>query len=62
MTTMPHEEPAVRHGPSWVDARDLSTLITSAALAALYFVDRRRRSRAKAAEPAIPSSTAGPAN
>lgn len=40
----------------------ISSLITSAALAAVYFVDRRRRRRAKTAEPVIPSSTAGPAN
>ena len=39
----------------------ISSLITSAALAAVYFVDRRRR-RANTAEPVIPSSTAGPAN
>ena len=43
----------------------ISSLITSAALAAIYFVDRRRRRGAEAAEPAdvsseaaIPSSTA----
>ena len=35
----------------------ISSLITSAALAAVYFVDRRRRR--KTAEPVIPSSTAG---
>lgn len=40
----------------------ISSLITSAALAAIYFVDRRRRTRAKAAEPPISSSTADPAN
>ena len=38
----------------------ISTLITSAALAAIYVVDRRRRSKAKTAEPAIPASTPGP--
>ena len=38
----------------------ISSLITSAALAAVYFVDRRRR-RAASAEPAITSSIAGPA-
>ncbi len=42
----------------------ISSLITSAALAAIYFVDRRRRRGAETAEPldaepAIPSSTAG---
>ena len=44
----------------------ISSLITSAALAAIYFVDRRRRRGAEAVEPAevsseaaIPSSTAG---
>jgi membrane-associated protein len=40
----------------------ISSLITSAALAAVYFVDRRRKRRANTAEPVIPSSTAGPAN
>jgi membrane-associated protein len=40
----------------------ISSLITSAALAAVYFVDRRRRRRAKTAEPVIPSSTPGAAN
>ena len=40
----------------------ISSLITSAEWAAIYLVDRRRRSRAKTAEPAIPSSTAGPAS
>ena len=40
----------------------ISGLITSAALAAVYFVDRRRRRRARTAEPVIPSSTPGAAN
>jgi membrane-associated protein len=38
----------------------ISSLITSAALAAIYFVDRRRRSRATVTESALPSSTARP--
>ena len=44
----------------------ISSLITSAAIAAIYFVDRRRRNSAETAEPAgagvpaaIPSSSAG---
>ena len=36
----------------------ISSLITSAALAAIYFVDRRRRRGAEAAEPADASSEA----
>ena len=34
----------------------ISSLITSAALAVVYFVDRRRRRRAKTGEPVTPSS------